>query len=160
MASIHPGSSVLEANKKVGRFPGGKDARGETTWINRTIEEDLFGVFDLAVFPLDARVDLVQVTTVGDGGKLSNVKTRQAKVGTWVRDTHGRHCPPWVGGIYVVGWVPRKHLRIWRWEWKQADAHRFGCWIEDPPDPAKLPRPERTSSAKSAPGTGRHPLPF
>ncbi len=167
--SSYPGSSVLEASKKVARFPGGKDASGETIWINRTVEEDIFGVFDLAAFPLTRQrnhaavrvgygVMLIQTTTIGRD--LSAVRHRQHKVAEWVRATHGEVSPMWLGGIYVVGWVPRKHLRIWLWEWKQMDAHTFGGWREMAPDPARLPKLERKASAATARSQHAVQMPF
>ena len=167
--SCYPGSSVLEASKKVARFPGGRDASGEIIWINRTIEEDIFGVFDLAAFPLTRQrhpgavrqgygVMLIQTTTIGRD--LSAIRLRQRKVSEWVRDTHGEVSPMWLGGVYVVGWVPRKHLRIWIWEWKQLDAHTFGGWREMAPDPARLPKRERKDVAKTARSLRAVPIPF
>ena len=145
MEERHPGAKVLEASKKVGRFPGGKDPSGETIWINRTVEEDIFGVFDLCVFPRASLIALIQCTTIGRD--LSAVRARQSKVGNWVRNTYGDAPPVWLGSVYVVGWVPRKHLRIWRWVWEQMDAHTFGGWQEQSPAAAKLPKKERTALA-------------
>ncbi len=142
---IHPGAKILEASKKVGRFPGGKDSSGETIWINRTVEEDIFGVFDLCVFSRAVFVDLIQCTTIGRD--LSAVRARQSKVGNWIRNNYAISPPLWLGNIYVVGWVPRTHLRIWQWSWEQMDAHTFGGWQEQTPAAAKLPKKERTTLA-------------
>ncbi len=172
IGDIHPGSLILEASKKVGRFPGGKDSSGETIWINRTVEEDIFGVFDLCVFPVydvfagntvtlepvKIGVELIQATTIGRD--LSAVRARQSKVGNWIRNTFPKRPPRWLGDIYVVGWVPRKHLRIWRWVWEQMDAHTFGGWQEQSPAAAKLPKPGRSAPATDSPLDLARGIPF
>lgn len=154
---------ILEAQARLSRFPD-KDKPGE--WITHTVREDLHGVFDMEVKPTEpgALIELIQVTTVGmrESGDLdlSLVRVRQAKVAAFARDTlNGAH-PAWLGGLYVVGWVQRKHLRIWRWTWDRRDAHRLGGWVEDDPAIAKLAKVERSSRAACQSTSGPAPLPF
>ena len=149
----HPGALLLEAGARLSRFPD-KTRPGE--WITHTVREDLHGLFDMEVKPTQPGelVDLIQVTTIGKrtGGELdlSLVRARQAKVGNFARTTlHGAR-PTWLGGLYVVGWVQKKHLRIWLWSWEQQSATRFGGWKEQEPDPAKLPKRARNADAPPA----------
>ncbi len=156
VAERYPCAGILEASKKVGRFPGQKARDGTVLeWVNRTVSEDIFGVFDLCVFPFERSesgkylVDLIQVTTIGQRepgtDHLSKIRERQSKVGRFARTRLNAECPDWLGALYVVGWVQRKHLRIWRWSWERSDAHHVGRWQEDKPVLAKLPKLARSS---------------
>lgn len=172
MSSIHPGSLVLEANKRVGRFPDTKDRAGNVLeWKNRTVEEDLFGVFDLAVFPVPyldplnrrSGLSLIQVTTISKSAGLTNVRTRLTKVGKWTRSQLGGNKPCWLEDIYVVGWMPRKHLRIWSWSWELRDLpvmETFGGWVEREPALAKLPKRVALHDASSGPPNSDPEMPF
>lgn len=161
----HPGSRLLEASKSVKSYPMFDRRTGEATRVSRTVREDIWSVFDIAVFPAPGPddyagqlVDLVQVTTIARD--LSAVRARQKKVGTFVRNQYKGKCPAWLGNVYVVGWVPRKHLRIWRWEWKQFDAHTFGGWAEQDPADAKLPKRTASSVASTQGEDGELEVPF
>ncbi len=136
VSNRHPGAPTLEAGKRVARFPN-KDKPGE--WIMHTLAEDLFGVFDLMVFPRlkQLGIDCIQVTTITDG-KLSAVAARKAKVGQHIRDTYySGEKPAWLGDVFIIGWVSRKHFRIWRWSWVRTDATHWGRWDEQDPETAK-----------------------
>lgn len=157
----HPGSRSLEASKSVKSYPMFDQKTGEGRRVSRTVREDIWSVFDIAVFPAFDCVDLIQVTTIGHGGKsLSGVRERQKKVGTFVRNQYKKLKPGWLGHIYVVGWVPRKHLRIWRWKWKQFDAHTFGGWVEQEPAAARLPKRTALGAANREWDTGELDVPF
>lgn len=149
-----PGALSLEAGARLSRFPD-KFRPGE--WITHTVREDLFGVLDLAVFPPatgppfleNYGVQFIQVTTITDG-EMTAVHKRMEKVGFWVRAHYPRNQPDWLGAIFVVGWVPRTHLRIWQWSWEQVSATRYGTWKEQEPHLAKLPKVERSAAAPKA----------
>tara|TARA_R110000751_G_scaffold52041_2_gene113586 strand:- start:1864 stop:2409 length:546 start_codon:yes stop_codon:yes gene_type:complete len=150
--SRHSGAQLLEAGARLSRFPD-KNRPGE--WITHTTTEDLFGVFDIGVFPTDGSnlIELIQVTTMSLGSR-SAVASRKTKVGSWVR-THLNSRPAWLAGIYVVAWVPRTHLRIWAWDWSPLELSRQslegeprGRWVELPADPAKLPKMVRKTRAQ------------
>lgn len=155
---IHPGSRLLEASKSVKSFPMFDRRTGEATRVSRTVREDIWGTFDIAVFPRSELIDLIQVTTIGRD--LSAVRARQKKVGVFVCNQYKGLKPGWLGGVYVVGWVQRKHLRIWAWSWKRVDAHTFGGWVEMEPDPAKLPKRTASGDASTDPASTDHPMPF
>lgn len=142
-----PGALLIEASKKMARFP---DKKNPGEWITHTVSEDVWGVFDLIACPLRRHylIDLIQVTTITDG-KLANVNARLSKVGTWVRDTFPPHqAPDWIGDIYVIGWVLRKHFRVWKWHWSKTDATHWGGWKEL--DPAPVKRPKEAGSVRAA----------
>lgn len=147
----HPGALLVEASKKLARYP---DKKRPGEWITHTVAEDVWGVFDLLSFPItllepQGFVDLIQVTTITDG-KLFNVNARLAKVGTWIRDTFpGGMEPHWLGHVFVIGWVSRKHFRVWRWHWSQTDAHHWGGWTELDPQPVKRPRKAAPTPAEA-----------
>lgn len=142
------------------RHPGREDAKGKVVpvvtheagkvvfWIPddsgvrvpRTRSEDIFGVFDIAVYPHDEPIELIQVTTIGLSGELSAVRARQEKVRSWIMGSFGRTPPPWLGEIYVIGWVHGKHFRIWEWQWVQTDRTHFGRFDEREPERAPIPK--------------------
>jgi hypothetical protein len=147
----------LEAGARLSRFP---DKKKPGEFITHTVREDLFGVFDLAVFPVAGprpRVQFVQVTSL-TGDSMSAVRSRQAKVANWIRLNLSSR-PVWLGDISLVAWVSRKHLRIWEWDWTQQDAHRQGGWREQPSHPAKLPKVSRSAALPlGSSSDGRHPF--
>jgi len=153
---LWPGSLVLEAGARLSRFP---DRKRPGEWITHTVREDLFGVFDLAVFPMPRMhggyvcaddISLIQVTTITDDS-MSAVNERKTKVAKWVRAYFPELKPHWLANVYVVGWVARKHLRIWWWDWKPVSANKVGTWVEADPHLAKLPKQAPSASASTAP---------
>ena len=158
VAERHPGSLVLEAGARLSRFPD-KNRTGE--WITHTVREDLFGVFDLAVFPTHVghlALELIQATTIARD--LSAVRVRQAKVGNWIHHALQDRRPRWLDRVFVVGWVSRKHLRIWEWSWEARDAHTPGGWIEQATAPAKLPKRDASGGASKDPASTDPMMPF
>ena len=149
VANNYPGAESLEAGKRVARYPH-PSKPGE--WMMHTIAEDLFGVFDIMVFPTIARqggVACIQVTTITDG-KLGAVNARKAKVGTWIRDNFAAGDEPdWMGDIFVIGWVSRKHFRVWEWQWVRTGAKTWGRW--DELEPQRVTRPKQAAAACAAP---------
>jgi hypothetical protein len=139
----YPGALTLEAYPRIAWIPAKQDiARGIGPRRPITIQEDLFGCFDLIVFPhgYQERVQLVQVTTMHADGtdQTGTVATRKKKINTWIKMTWPMFGdwsfakPGWLGGIYLLGWVPRRHFRVW--ERQSLD------WKEGPPATAPLPR--------------------
>jgi len=124
---IHPGSLLIEAKPQIKRVPDGHGGK-----LARNVREDIWGVFDLLVFPAGDYVDCVQVTT-GMGG----VSKRKKKVARWIEDSIPKlwvGCrPTWLGGVYVITWIRRKHFRVWRWDFLKS------AWTELPNAPAPLP---------------------
>ena len=159
----HSRPLILEAGARLARYP---DKKRPGEFITHTVREDLHGLFDFEVKPTtpDAFVELIQVTTIGKretgADHLSLVRARQAKIGAFARTTLRGERPAWLGEIYVVGWVQRKHLRIWRWTWERRDAHSVGGWVEDPPAAAPLPKLARSAPVNLLSASGRGPLPF
>jgi hypothetical protein len=157
VTSQHPGSLVLEAGARLSRFP---DRHNPGEWITHTVREDLFGVFDMIVFPTRGSgglIHCIQVTSI-TSGLLNAVRSRQKKVAAWIHEEL-KSRPYWLAEISLVAWVSRKHLRVWAWDWSPQDAHRQGGWREQPPHPAKLPKVSRNTSAPSA-SSSSQPSPF
>lgn len=133
------GTPVLEAGKSLKSF----FRDGER--ITLTVREDLFGVIDIAIFPRRRGfVEFIQVTSINAAGSLSAVNTRKKKVGDWLKIVFNRRQPLWLGPTFVIGWVQRKHFRVWEWDWDLLD------WIEGDPQPVKLPKPDRKRAAAAA----------
>lgn len=157
--TIHPGSLIIEASAVIKRIPR-IQPDGSTLFEPRAMREDIWGCFDLVVCPRanESLVDLVQVTSIRSG--MQNVEARKAKVGKWVKAFFPTGPPAWLGDIYVVGWVPRKHLRIWSWRFQRTGRHTFGTWREDPPSAAKLPTKVRKTAAPPPLQLAAAPDPF
>lgn len=144
----HPGALIIEAKPRLAWIPDGKGRH-----IPRSVAEDIWGMFDLVVFPQDTiGILYLQITTLAGDGKIdSNARARRKKIGDWVRETYGE-CgrPVWLDRIAVMAWIPRKHFRIWDWSWSPLDAHRLMGWKESAIALAPLPRKERTTSEPPA----------
>jgi hypothetical protein len=159
----YPGALTLEAWPRLAWIPmkranvAAARARGrrvkDQERIPITIQEDLFGCFDLIVFPREKQADptcewpeclvCVQVTTMHADGtdRTGTVATRKKKIATWFQtELEGWH-PDWLSQILVLGWVPRKHFRVWEW-------NGLG-WKEQSPAPAPLPKKARAKSSPS-----------
>ena len=150
VAERYPGAPTLEAGKTLKRFP---DPSRQGEWITQTVREDLFGCIDIAVFPQDSRVELIQVTSIPDSGDTKAVRYRKIKVADWIHDNFPERRPDWCGNVYVVGWVNRKHLRVWCYYWPGGGY--IQGWVEQPPALAKLPKLAR----KTPPVPGPADLP-
>lgn len=152
--SEYPDCLMYEAHAKIVWIP---DGRGGRRPISKG--EDIWGVFDLAVFPVEpiqrgfpSKVELIQVTTLG-GGKIDggNVAKRKHKVGAWIDESfHDGYWPDWLHRISVIAWIPRKHFRWWVWG---RDGRGGGRWVESEPVPAPLPRTPRIVQNPSSPET-------
>ena len=107
--------------------------------------EDIFGVFDLAIFPVSGYqgVDLVQVTTwPRPGQRDSAIQNRKRKVARWVEGLGGR--PAWLDTVLVMAWESRRYFHRWKWNWESES------WEELDPLPVPLPRAPR-KAARSYP---------
>ncbi len=154
----YPGALVIEAKPRIAWIPTKKGR------IPRSISEDIFGCFDLMVMPaatlsgISTRrafssndptwtntklTHLLQITTLGVGRGAAT--TRMSKIALWIHEALADENPHWLGTIKVMGWVPRKHFRVWEWSWEPLDAHRPMGWKEGVPVRAPLPR--KTQSA-------------
>lgn len=144
-ASSYPGSLSIEAHAKLVWIP---DGDGDGGRFPRSVEEDIWNVFDLLVFPINpvARVHCLQVTTA-TGGKTSNSAARRRKIGKWIPGAFPNGPPVWLGTIAVIAWVPRKHFRWWNWNWHLQD------WVESPVVLAPLPKvsPRKSDTDGAAP---------
>jgi hypothetical protein len=135
---IYPGALHIEAKPRIKWVPRGDKLQP------MSVEEDIWGVFDLLAFPIRdfSRVHCLQITTVGkDGHSTSNVSVRRRKVQHWIDDCLPPEPPAWLGDIAVMAWVPRKHFRRWLWDWPARD------WWETPTCLAPLPRKEPADPA-------------
>ena len=127
-AQRYPNALVLEAKPRLVWIPT------KTGRIPRSIAEDIFGMFDLLVLPPQSRIALLQITTLTDG-KVSAASKRKTKIGAWMRETFtAADPPPWMGRVSVMGWIPRKHFRVWMWAFQAQE------WIEMEPQKAPLPK--------------------
>lgn len=145
----YPGALSLESFPRLYWIPldarrvaAGRSFEPKREMIPRTHQEDLFGCFDLIVFPFDWRMlNLVQVTTMHADGtdKTGTVATRKKKIAAWARAMEISEEPAWIGEITLMGWVPRKHFRVWTWEWWSEK------WREGPTETAPLTRKESTT---------------
>lgn len=151
----YPNCLMYEAMAKIVWI---SDDRGGRRPISKG--EDIWGVFDLAVFPVKrgklAKVELIQVTTLGSG-KISggNVAVRKRKVEAWIDENLEGSWPTWLFRISVIAWIPRKHFRWWAYEPGQPEGSR---WMESSPVPAPLPRKPRTAPKSPSPAEGEKPL--
>jgi len=129
VATRYPGALTIEAKPRISWIPM---KGGERRPIS--VEEDIWGVFDLAVFPMGGRVELLQITAP------SGVSARKKKISDWVHgsgiEERGNLAilPMWLGEIRLLAWVPRKHFRQWVWFWPEQK------WVEGPVLLAPLPR--------------------
>ena len=127
-AAFWPGQPTLEASKRIVWIPG-KDCpscgRGLTP---RSMSEDIFGVFDLAVIGFGTRDALIQVTT--ETASRGTVAPRRRKIEKWIAETpaaekHGfSTLAPY---IEVWAWVRRTHMRRWRYcagHWRELKPQR------------------------------------
>jgi hypothetical protein len=141
-ATSYPGALCLEAGARLAWIPDGKRP-GERRPIS--LSEDLFGTFDLAVFPVarhDDRVQLVQVTTMPASGHVTGTVTgRRHRVAHWIEHELGSGQPMWLGQVAVIAWIPRRHFRRWVWRWGTS------AWEETEPLLAPLPRKARETRA-------------
>lgn len=148
----HPGALSLEAKPQRMRVPS-KTHRGEVNVFNKS--EDHWGVFDLIVFPVETSpfIELIQVTSVSEGkDALSAVYERKKKVGDWIVKRLSNRRPGWCGGTYVIGWVPRQHFLVWRWNWAES------AWSTQPSAPAPLTTASRSSASGPALLPGETPF--
>lgn len=144
------GAPTLEAGKMVKRFP---DPDNPSEFRTMTVSEDIFGVFDLAIFS-PKRVELLQVTTV-TAGSLSAVNTRKTKVQGWLEENYTSR-PDWMGRVLVIGWVPRKHFRVWEWVFQTLTP---SYWFEGAPvTPPKRARKTSLTPKHSGPSEEAHPF--
>jgi len=131
VAKTYPGALTIEAKPRISWIPM---QGGERRPIS--VEEDIWGVFDLLVFPkfcppywLSPKVELLQVTAP------SGVSARKKKIREWVENEELFDAAPgWLGEIRLLAWVPRKHFRQWVWLWCDQE------WVEGPKLLAPLSR--------------------
>jgi len=130
-AAFWPGQPTIEAQKRIVWLPGNECAACGRSRTPRSMAEDIFGVFDLAVVGFGTRDALVQVTT--EVKSRSTVAARKRKIEDWlnqnpvVLDRSGSQLAPY---IEVWAWVARTHMRRWRW-------HR-SRWVELAPQRSPL----------------------
>ncbi len=142
---MYPGSLRIEAQKRVVWLLGNGGQR-----FPRSMAEDIWNVFDLLVFPTDDLIECLQITTgLADGDIRGTVPKRKRKVRDWVLGELRTDGPPaWLGPVRIMAWIPRKHFRVWTWDWALMD------WVEGAPVAAPLPR-----KVKAVPESDDHSAP-
>ena len=156
-ATRFPGALTLEAFPRIAWIPEKVTvadlitARPAARRRPISIQEDLFGCFDLIVFPTQPYgapgLQLVQVTTMNADGtdRTGTVAHRKQKVSEWYASALDNEEPEWLDRILLLGWVPRKHFRVWEL-WGSG-------WREGPRVTAPLPR-TKPRKRKPAPRDG------
>lgn len=147
---LHPGGALtLEAGKKIFWIVDKENNR-----IPRARAEDLFGVFDIAVFPLQGRVQLIQVTTLHKDGtdQSDTVGKRRRKVRSWIEENipDPTRCT-WLGHILVIGWIPRKRFRLWEWDFSGRQ------WVEVNAALVPIPKSVPANALPGRPQSGPSP---
>ena len=110
-----PGQPTFEASKRIVWIPTTECPACGRGLTPRSMAEDIFGVFDIAIVGFGVVGGLVQVTT----GTAGTVAPRKRKIERWLDTQHPvvrSHCDgtSLCPQIEVWAWIARSYMRRWR----------------------------------------------